>query len=80
MDQKDSENNFCANLREALDIDSQWKMAQRLNIPFSRWNMAETRSRGRISVPLLRRVVRTFGWAKVAPLLRKELEAPEVKE
>ena len=80
MDDKDSENNFCANLRKLLGIDTQYKMAQRLEVPFARWNMAEVRSKGRISIPLLRRVVRVFGWAKVAPLLRKELEAPENKE
>lgn len=77
MQEKDSENNFCAKLRGTLGIDTQYKMAQRLNVPYPRWNMAEVRSKGRISLPLLRRVVRTFGWTKVAPLLRKELEAPE---
>lgn len=75
MEEKDSENNFCINLREALGIDTQYKMAQRLKVPFSRWNMAEVRSKGRISVPLLARVVKTFGWSKVAPLLKKELES-----
>lgn len=77
MQEKDSEENFCAKLRELLDIATMAEMARRLNIEFSRWNMAETRSKGRVSLPLLRRVVRTFGWNKVAPLLRKELEAPE---
>jgi hypothetical protein len=80
MEEKDSEENFCANLRKALGIKLQTEMAQRLEVPFARWNMAEVRSKGRISIPLLRRVVRTFGWTKVAPLLRKELEAPEEKK
>lgn len=75
MQEKDSEqNNLCTKLRESLGIDTQWKMAQRLNVPYSRWNMAEVRSKGRISLPLLARVVRVFGWAKVAPLVKKELE------
>lgn len=79
MEKKDSENNFCVKLRESLGISLQTEMAQRLNIPYARWNMAEVRSKGRVSRSLLRRIVRTFGWTKVAPALRKELEEPEEK-
>lgn len=81
MQEKDSqENNLCTKLRESLGIETMYKMAQRLNVPYARWNMAEVRSRGRISLPLLARVVRVFGWAKVAPLVKKELESLAAKE
>lgn len=81
MQEKDSEeNNLCAKLRESLGVVSMAEMAQRLKVPYARWNMAEVRSRGRISLPLLARVVRVFGWAKVAPLVKKELETLASKE
>lgn len=81
MQEKDSEqNNFCTKLRESLEIATMAEMAQRLKIHYARWNMAEVRSNGRISLPLLARVVRVFGWTKVAPLIRKELELLAAKE
>lgn len=80
MDKKDLKNNFCANLRESLGIDTMWKMAQRLGVPYARWQMAERRSGGRVSLPLLARVVRVFGWAEVAPLLKDELSKLGEKE
>lgn len=75
MAKKDSENNFCRNLREALGIEMQKEMAQRLGISLACWNMAENRSGGRVSGALLKRIVHKFGWSKVAPVLKKELEA-----
>lgn len=71
---KGSKNYFLANLRKSLGIENQWKMAQRLDVKFSRYNMAETRGSGLPSWALLARIAQVFGWEAVAPHVKEELE------
>lgn len=66
---------FLRNLRESLGIKTRWKMAQRLDMPFGTYNAAEVD--GRLpSKQVIKRLVTEFGWEKVAPALRGELENP----